>query len=135
MDSEWRSNRQLRYKVLNQLADQFEFFGDRLKAMLMLENGKVKREAHFEVSLVAPKFRYYAALALTEHGRALEAKPGCFSMVLTEALGVAGIIVPWNSPIILMVRSLAPALAAGCTAVIKMPAQSAQVNAQRLKSG
>ena len=47
IDSEWKSNRQLRYKVLNQLADQFEFFSDRLKSMLMLENGKVQREAHF----------------------------------------------------------------------------------------
>ncbi|MDB5931992.1 MAG: aldehyde dehydrogenase, partial [Polaromonas sp.] len=46
-----------------------------------------------------------------------------------EAMGVAGIIVPWNSPVILMIRSLAPALAAGCTAVIKMPGQTAQTNA------
>ena len=56
-------------------------------------------------------------------------KPGSFSMVLSEPTGVAGIIAPWNSPIILMVRSLAPALAAGCTAVIKMPSQTAQINA------
>lgn len=42
-------------------------------------------------------------------------------------MGVAGIIVPWNSPIILAVRSFAPALAAGCTVVIKMPGQAAQI--------
>jgi betaine-aldehyde dehydrogenase len=79
--------------------------------------------------MAAPKFRFYAALTLTEYGRALETKPGSFSMVLSEPIGVAGIIVPWNSPVILMVRSLAPALAAGCTVVIKMPSQSAQVTA------
>ena len=128
-DSEWKSNRQLRYKVINQLADQFELYHDRLVEMLMLENGKVKSEAEFEFGFVAPKLRFYAALALTEYGRALETKPGSFSMVLSEPIGVAGIIAPWNSPIILMVRSLAPALAAGCTVVIKMPSQTAQVNA------
>ncbi|WP_136669239.1 aldehyde dehydrogenase family protein [Flavobacterium sp. H122] len=127
--SDWRTNRHLRYKVLNQLADQFEAYQERLVDALMLENGKIKMEAEFEFSLVAPKFRYYAALTLSENGRALETKPGSFSMVLAEPLGVAGIIAPWNSPIILMVRSLAPALAAGCTTVIKMPAQTAQVNA------
>ena len=126
-DSEWKSNRQLRYKVINHLADQFEFYHDPLVELLMLENGKVRSEAEFECRLVAPKLRFYAALALTEHGRALETKPGSFSMVLSEPIGIAGIIAPWNSPIILMVRSLAPALAAGCTVVIKMPSQTAQV--------
>ncbi len=129
-ESDWKVNRHLRYKVLNELADQFEAYQDELVSMLSLENGKVRGEAQFEFSLVAPKLRYFAAQALTQTGRALETKPGAYSMVLTEALGVAGIIAPWNSPIILMVRSLAPALAAGCTAVIKMPAQTAQINAK-----
>jgi betaine-aldehyde dehydrogenase len=128
-DSIWRSDRPLRDKVINELADQFERYQDRMVELLMLENGKVRSEAEFECRLVAPKFRFYAALALTEQGRALETKPGAFSMVLSEPIGVAGIIVPWNSPVILMVRSLAPALAAGCTVVIKMPAQAAQVTA------
>lgn len=128
-DSEWKSNRQLRYKVINQIADQFELYHDPLVEALMLENGKVRSESEFECSLVAPKLRFYAALALTEYGRGLEAKPGSFSMVLSEPIGVAGIIAPWNSPVILMVRSLAPALAAGCTVAIKMPSQTAQINA------
>jgi betaine-aldehyde dehydrogenase len=128
LKSEWKSNRHLRYKVLNQLADQFELYHDRLVETLMLDNGKVRSEAKFEVDFVAPKLRFYAALVLTEYGRALETKPGSFSMVLAEPIGVAGIIAPWNAPIILMVRSLGPALAAGCTVVIKMPSQTAQVN-------
>lgn len=127
-NSDWKHNRHLRYKAINELADAFEANADRLKEILMLENGKVAGEAMFEISLVAPKLRYYAAQALTEFGRALETQPGKFSMVLAESIGVVGIIAPWNSPIILMVRSLAPALAAGCTAVIKMPAQTAQTN-------
>lgn len=127
-DSAWKSDRQLRNKIITQLADQFERFHDRLVDTLMLENGKIKSDAELEIGLAAPKLRFYAALALTDYGRAMETKPGSFSMVLSEPIGVAGIIAPWNSPIILMVRSLAPALAAGCTVVIKMPSQSAQVN-------
>jgi len=128
-DSEWKNNRQLRYKVINQLADQFELYHDRFVEAIMMENGKVRSDAEFECGLLAPKLRFYAALALTQYGRAMQTKPGSFSMVLGEPIGVAGIIAPWNSPIILMVRSLAPALAAGCTAVIKMPSQTAQINA------
>lgn len=127
-DSAWKVDRQLRYKVINELADMFEVYRDRLVEMLMLENGKVRAEAEFELGLVAPKLRFYAALGLTEYGRAMETKPGSFSMVLKEPIGVAGIIAPWNSPVVLMIRSLAPALAAGCTTVIKMPSQTAQIN-------
>lgn len=128
-ESDWKTNRQLRYKVLNQLADQFEAYTDRLVAATMLENGKMKGEAEYEISGIVPsKFRFYAALSITEYGRALETKPGSFSMLLAEPIGVAGIITPWNSPVHLMVRSLAPALAAGCTAVIRMPKETAQLN-------
>lgn len=126
--SDWKSNRQLRFKLLNELANQFEQRHERLVNMLMLENGKVKKEAEFEFSMVGPKLRYYAAAALMQYGRAMETKPGLWSTLVIEPIGVAGIIAPWNSPLILMVRSLGPALAAGCTTVIKMPSQSAQLN-------
>ncbi|WP_312771520.1 aldehyde dehydrogenase family protein, partial [Escherichia coli] len=46
-----------------------------------------------------------------------------------EPLGVVGVISPWNSPIILSVRAVAPALAAGCTVVLKLPHQTALTNA------
>lgn len=127
--SDWKTNRILRAKVLNELADAFEDYSEKLIHILSLDNGKVKAEAGMEVGGVLSKLRYYAALVLTQSGRALETSAGSFSMVLEEPIGVAGIIAPWNSPLILMVRSLAPALAAGCTVVIKMPAQTAQVNA------
>ncbi|MDB5026195.1 MAG: aldehyde dehydrogenase [Mucilaginibacter sp.] len=58
----------------------------------------------------------------------LNGKPGNISILIREAIGVAGISVPWNSPVALLIRSLAPALAAGCTVVVKMPSQTAQVN-------
>lgn len=127
-ESPWKSDRALRAKAIHELADLFEKYQDELVDILSTENGKVKAEALFEVSMVPPKLRYYASLVRTEYGRALEPKAGSFSIVLREPMGVAGIIVPWNSPVVLMIRSLAPALAAGTTTVIKMPGQTAQTN-------
>ncbi len=127
--SQWRHDRAMRIRVLHTMAARFEARAGELTALLSLENGKIEAEASFEVSLAAPGLRYCAALIATEHGRASEWSPGRLSLVLREPIGVAGISVPWNSPVALMVRSLAPALAAGCTAVVQMPGQTAQVNA------
>lgn len=127
-ESPWKDDRQLRAQVLLELADAFERNADELIDTLALENGKIRPEAEFEVGMVPSKLRYYAALTRAEYGRAAEPKPGRISLVIRQAVGVAGIIVPWNSPVVLMIRSLAPALAAGCTTVIKMPGQTAQTN-------
>lgn len=129
LNTDWCKNRRLRSQVLNEMADRFEARSDELIHLLSTENGKVFIESAIEISLVAPRLRYYAAVALTDHGRALEVQPGTFSFVLREPVGVAGIIVPWNSPVILFIRALAPALAAGTTVVAKLPGQTAQVNA------
>src|SRR5262245_43462431 len=75
-NSEWRENRELRAKVLNEMADRFQERTDDLIEILALENGKVKGEARFEVEMAPPKLRFYAALALTDHGRAFEVSPG-----------------------------------------------------------
>lgn len=128
LGTEWRENRRLRARAINEMADRFEARMEDLIEILSLENGKIVNEARFEVSMVPHKLRFYAALALTEAGRAIETAPGRYSTVLREAMGVAGIIAPWNSPIVLFVRSLAPALAAGCTVVGKLPGWTAQTN-------
>lgn len=127
-ESPWKSDRALRVKAIHELADLFEKYKDELVDILSTENGKVKAEALFEVSMVPPKLLYYASLVRTEYGRALEPKAGSFSIVLREPMGVVVIIVPWNSPVVLMIRSLAPALAAGTTTVIKISGQTAQTN-------
>ncbi|WP_309249151.1 aldehyde dehydrogenase family protein [Paraburkholderia sp. CNPSo 3281] len=127
-DSGWRENRRLRAKALNEMADRFETRTADLVEILMLENGKVKAEAEFEVTMVPSKLRFYAALALADYGRAMETAPGRYTTTLREAAGVAGIIAPWNSPVVLFIRSLAPALAAGCTVVGKLPGFTAQTN-------
>ncbi|WP_375550801.1 aldehyde dehydrogenase family protein [Rhodophyticola porphyridii] len=80
--------------------------------------------------LASPRSRYYAGLARNIRGSMQEMAPGQISLFHREAAGVAGIIVPWNAPVTLLVRSLAPALAAGCTAVIKPAAQTPLVHAR-----
>ncbi|CAD5251823.1 Aldehyde dehydrogenase A [Bosea sp. 62] len=129
LHSPWRDDRRLRARVLNAIADRIEARADELAQILATENGKILPEARFEVATVPSKLRYCAALALAQHGRALAVRPNAYSMVLHEPVGVAGLIVPWNSPVVLLMRSLGPALAAGTTVVAKMPGQTAQVNA------
>jgi betaine-aldehyde dehydrogenase len=127
--STWRHDRELRAKVLWGLADAVEANLERLALSISLENGKPLDNARFELSIAAPKLRYFAGLALTDVGSAASVYKGATSMLLKEPIGVAGIIVPWNSPAILAIRSLAPALAAGCTVAMKMPGQTALTNA------
>ncbi|MHC0506968.1 aldehyde dehydrogenase family protein [Achromobacter aegrifaciens] len=122
----WAHDHELRARVLEQLARAFERNRDRLLDILSLENGKIKGEAGFELDMIPSKLRYAAAAALLESGRALTPRPGSISMVLRQPMGVAAVIAPWNSPAVLTIRSLAPALAAGCTAVVKLPGQVAQ---------
>ncbi|KQV91128.1 aldehyde dehydrogenase [Massilia sp. Root351] len=125
----WAGNAQLRARVLEELAASFERHREALIDLLSLENGKIKRDAGFEIDMAPSKLRFAAALARTDMGRSGSPRPDAVSLLLREPVGVAGIMVPWNSPVILMVRSLAPALAAGATAVIKMPGQTALTNA------
>jgi betaine-aldehyde dehydrogenase len=126
--TDWAYDRQLRHRVLNAIADRIEQRTADLVAMLARENGKIIGEAQFELMLTPSKLRYYAGLALIESGRAAEVSRGLHMSSVPQPIGVAGIIVPWNSPVVLSVRSFAPALAAGCTAVVKMPGQTGLVN-------
>ena len=127
-NSAWSTDRELRYRAIRELAERIEERREAMIRMLALENGKLLAEAGFEVGSMAPALNYYAGLVLSDAGAAAEAQPGVFYQSLREPIGVAGIIVPWNAPLALLVRSLAPALAAGCTVAVKMPGQTALTN-------
>ena len=124
----WKDDHRLRARVLNRMSERFEARTEDLVRLLGRENGKVAAHARLEVGIAPDTLRFNAALALTGAGRAAERAPGQLSVVLRQPAGVAGIIAPWNSPVALVVRSLAPALAAGCTVAVMLPAQTAQVN-------
>ncbi|WP_432181607.1 aldehyde dehydrogenase family protein [Streptomyces sp. NBC_00063] len=125
----WARDRELRARALNEMADRMQQRRGELVTLLSRENGKKLADAAMEVDSTIPKLRYNAALALTDTGRSAELAAGSYSMTLHQPVGVAAVIVPWNSPVILAVRSFAPALAAGCTVAMKMPAQTAFTNA------
>jgi betaine-aldehyde dehydrogenase len=128
-ETPWKHDRALRGRVLNAMADRFAARIDDLVDLLALENGKVKPHGRLEVGSVPQTLRFNAALALTDSGRASQVQQDSLGLVVREPVGVAGIIAPWNSPVALTIRSLAPALAAGVTTVVSLPTQTAQINA------
>lgn len=126
----WRHDRPLRARVLNAMADLVERHHDELCDLLTLDNGKTRAEAGFEVGLTPSKLRWWAAMCLADQGRAADTGAGRMSVLLRQPVGVAGIVVPFNSPVILSVRSFGPALAAGATAVIKFPVHTPLIAAR-----
>ncbi|RIV19079.1 aldehyde dehydrogenase family protein [Fibrisoma montanum] len=81
--------------------------------------GKPLAEAEADVADAANCFDYYAGLATKVMGETVPVPMNMMSMVVREPVGVAAQIVPWNYPLLMAVWKLAPALAAGCTLVIK----------------
>lgn len=128
-ETDWKDNRSLRARMLNAMAARFEARAEDLARLLSTEVGKILPDSRFETASVPYNLRFNAALALTEYGRAAEVNEDSLSIVIRQPIGVAGIFAPWNAPIALGIRSLAPALAAGCAAVVVLPKETAQVNA------
>lgn len=128
----WPQDARLRQKVLLQWADRLERRPE-LADLLTQENGKVMAQSRGEMVGAISEIRYYAGLTRHIPGHFMEVEPGAYTATLREPAGVAGLIIPWNAPVVLLIRSLAPALAAGCTVVVKPAAQTAQVTAQVLR--
>lgn len=128
-EDSWRLDPMARATALSHLADAYTARMDEVVDTLCQENGKLRREAGFEAHFIPRAFRFAAGLALTPHGRVTDTQPGRQSMSIRQPVGLAGIVVPWNSPAYLCIRALAPALAARCTAVVKMPGQAARTAA------
>src|ERR1700734_307691 len=125
--SPWSRDRTLRHRALTEMADRFDAHAAELGTLVTRENGKKIAEGLFEGTTAGGTLRHDAAEALTETGISAEVAPGQWFSTYAEPAGVAGIIVPWNAPVALLIRSLAPALAAGNTVAVKMPGQTALV--------
>ena len=126
--SVWPHDPQLRSRALLELAERLEERADAIALTICREMGKTFGNATLEATWSPSTLRYNAGTALSQTGTSAEIAPGVFATAMREAIGVAGIIVPWNSPLALLVRALGPALAAGCTTVIKLPGQTALTN-------
>jgi betaine-aldehyde dehydrogenase len=128
-DGIWAGSPRLRADALYEIAGRIAARKTELAAMITAENGKLLREAGHEVDATISETRYYAGLARDISGRTLQLDPAKFSFLTREPAGVVAVIVPWNAPGTLLARSLAPALAAGCTAVVKPAPQTPLSNA------
>ncbi|MBT0767391.1 aldehyde dehydrogenase family protein [Kineosporia sp. J2-2] len=109
-----------RSAVLHRVADLLQADRALIARIETLDTGKTLRESEIDVDDVTAVFRYYAALALGEPGRLVDAgDPAVVSRVVHEPVGVCALIGPWNYPLLQISWKIAPALAAGCTAVLK----------------
>lgn len=108
---------------LRAIAAEVEVRRERLAMLQSLNNGKPQAEAHMDVDDVIATFRYYAQLAEqlddTSGAEVSISSTEHRARILREPCGVAALIVPWNFPMVTTAWKLAPALAAGCTVVLK----------------
>ena len=109
-----------RGKLLCRLADIIEREADRLGRLEVQDNGKLLAEMGGQTKYIGEWYRYFGGLADKVEGTVIPTdKPNMFNFTRYEPFGVVGLITPWNSPLLLVAYKLAPALAAGNTAVIK----------------
>ncbi len=121
-----------RAKLLWKLAELCERDLAEIARLETTNQGKpIFESAKIEVPFVASLFRYYAGWADKLYGETIPGIPGFLNYTLREPVGVVGMIIPWNFPLLLTVWKLAPALAAGCTAVIK-PSEATPLTALKL---
>ncbi len=109
-----------RGRVLLRIADVLERDAPELGRIETLDNGKLLREMAGQAAALPNWYRYFAGLADKIHGDTIDADRRDYLIYTRhEPVGVVGAIVPWNSPLMLLTWKLAPALAAGCTLVVK----------------
>lgn len=115
------------HKIANKIEENFEEF----VTLETMDNGKVYGEAEGDIQDTIACFRYYAGIILHPDGETYPVPDNVQAMVVKEPVGVTGLIVPWNFPLLMSAWKIAPALAAGNTIVYK-PAEITPVTAFKL---
>src|SRR4030081_3302779 len=121
-----------RGNLMNKLADLIEKHADELAQLEALDNGKpyhVARAADLPLTIAC--YRYYAGWADKNQGKTIPVSGNYFSYTKHEPVGVVGQIIPWNFPLLMQAWKLGPALATGCTVVMK-PAEQTPLTALRV---
>ncbi|SMO38905.1 betaine-aldehyde dehydrogenase [Melghirimyces algeriensis] len=109
-----------RGKKLFQIAERIDANNEELARLETLDTGKTLVESRADMEDIANVFRYFAGLADKDGGETLEPPMAdAISQVVREPVGVCGMITPWNYPLLQAAWKLAPAIAAGCTMVLK----------------
>jgi len=120
-----------RGRLLWAWARKVEAEKDSLARLLSLENGKPLRHASDEVFTTIRNLEYFSGWADKSDGRVLRVPGGAFDYILHEPLGVVGHIIPWNYPLDIFARGVAPCLAMGNTVVAK-PAEETPLSTVEL---
>lgn len=117
---EWSamSNR-TRAKLINKLADVFEANLEEIYTLETANNGRSLNETRAQVSRLPDFFRYNAGLAIARRDSVIPVDGNYLNYTLRTPIGVVGNSTPFNHPLMIMVKSLAPTLASGCTTVVK----------------
>jgi aldehyde dehydrogenase (NAD+) len=114
-----------RARMMRRLAELIAANAERIAVVESTDNGKLIREMEGQLRGLADYYHYFAGAADKIGGATIPAdRPDVLIYTLREPVGVVAAITPWNSPVLLMSWKLAPALAAGCTVVVK-PAEQA----------
>jgi aldehyde dehydrogenase (NAD+) len=132
-NGEWsRMDARDRGKLMHRLADLIEEEIDELAALESLDNGKPVRDARAaDLPLTIDALRYYAGYADKIHGQTIPVRGDYFTYTRREPVGVVGQIIPWNFPMLMVAWKWGPALAAGCTIVMK-PAEQTPLTCLRM---
>ena len=121
-----------RGRLIHKLADLIEEEFDELAALETLDNGKPIRDARAaDLPLVIDCLRYYAGYADKIHGQTIPVRGNYFTYTRREPVGVVAQIIPWNFPMLMVAWKWGPALAAGCTIVMK-PAEQTPLTCLRM---
>jgi betaine-aldehyde dehydrogenase len=115
---------QERGRILLRLAERVRARRAELAELETRNSGKPIVESEFDMDDAATCFEYYGGLATKIHGEVLPVPANALSLALREPMGVAGQIIPWNYPLLMAAWKIAPALAAGCTVVLKPAEQT-----------
>lgn len=120
-----------RGRILARIGARIRERAEELSRLESLDSGKTLRESMSDVLYVARTWEYFAGLADKVEGKTIPVPGARFDYTRVEPLGVTAHVVPWNYPLVLSSRGLAPALAAGNTAVVK-PSSNAPLSNLRL---
>lgn len=121
-----------RGRLLNKLADLVERHSDELAELETLDNGKpISDSKNADLPLTIACYRYYAGWSDKIHGKTIPINGPYFCYTRHEPVGVVGQIIPWNFPLLMQAWKLGPALACGCTVVMK-PAEQTPLTALRV---
>ncbi|UOF89286.1 aldehyde dehydrogenase family protein [Fodinisporobacter ferrooxydans] len=117
-----------RARVLNEVARIMRNRLDEIIELEVLNSGKTVATAKGQIVQAIEDFEFYASATVTLGGQTVPMPNGFFTYTLKEPLGVCGQIIPWNYPFMMAAWKIAPALAAGCTVVLK-PASNTPITA------